>query len=206
MQKEKKQVSKSRYFATIVYPESAPENWLDTLRGLCMRGYVSPLHDMDENPTGEKKKPHYHVLLIYDGPATKSNAEKKIELFGGVGCEVVGSLRGYARYLCHLDNPEKHKYNMGDVISLGDTDYVTDVQSSADRDVIIDEMFDFCEKYNCYSLYLLARYARNHRPDWSTVLKHSGAIYMREVMRSKIWSRENDMMKLIDPDTGEVVE
>ena len=34
-----------RNFATVVYPESAPENWLDRLDGLHVPAFVSPLHN-----------------------------------------------------------------------------------------------------------------------------------------------------------------
>ena len=37
--------SRFRNFATIVYPESAPEGWLDILDEECVEAFVSPLHD-----------------------------------------------------------------------------------------------------------------------------------------------------------------
>lgn len=98
---------RTRSYACVLYPESAPENWRDILSDFHIPCLISPLHDKDVNPTGEKKKAHYHVLLLFDSVKSETQAREIFEAFGGVGCEKVNSVRGYARYLCHLDNPEK---------------------------------------------------------------------------------------------------
>ncbi len=51
-----KRAGRTRNFTTIVYPESAPENWMEILGELFIPSLVSPLHDRDTNPTGECKK------------------------------------------------------------------------------------------------------------------------------------------------------
>ena len=61
-----------RNFATVIYPESAVEGWMEKLQSFHVEALVSPLHDRDVNPTGEKKKPHYHVLVMYQGKKTTS--------------------------------------------------------------------------------------------------------------------------------------
>jgi len=61
---------RTRNFATVVYPESAPENWFSLLGELKVPCFVSPLHDKDLNPNGEVKKSHYHVLFAFDGVKT----------------------------------------------------------------------------------------------------------------------------------------
>ena len=62
---------RTRNFATVVYPESAPENWMDILNDYHVPAFVSPLHEFDFNATGETKKAHYHVMVMYDN--VKSN-------------------------------------------------------------------------------------------------------------------------------------
>lgn len=114
---------RTRNFACVVYPDSAPNDWLDRLRSECVPAFVSPIHDKDINPDGTIKKPHYHVLVMFDGVKTQTQWEEFRNQFGGVGSEIVQSTRGYARYLCHLDNPEKVRYNVDDVISIGGADY-----------------------------------------------------------------------------------
>ena len=42
-------VIRTRNFATVVYPESAPENWIDLLKRQCVPAFISPLHNEDRN-------------------------------------------------------------------------------------------------------------------------------------------------------------
>ena len=38
---------RTRNYAPIIYPDSAPENWLDILSDFHVQAFVSPLHDSD---------------------------------------------------------------------------------------------------------------------------------------------------------------
>lgn len=194
---------RTRNYATVVYPESAPANWLDILKSQLIPGFVSPLHDSDINPGGEEKKAHFHILLTYEGVKTAEQAKSVFDLIGGVGCEVVQSVRGYARYLCHLDNPEKAQYSSDEVISLSGADYVSVIGLASDKYKALTEMEEFCERYNVFSFYALSRYASIHRSDWSRILKDCGAVYMREYLNSRKWSLENGHGFIVDPETGE---
>lgn len=204
MPKAKTQV-RTRNFATVVYPESAPDNWQDILTEQFVPAFVSPLHDKDINPGGEAKKAHYHVMLMFDGVKTLEQAQSIFSLIGGVGCEVVQSVRGYARYLCHLDNPEKVQYSQDDVRTMCGADYASAIGLVTDKYKALGEMQDFCEKYNVVSFYLLSKYARTHRSDWYRILCDCGSVYMREYLKSKQWSQEQEMNEIIDPETGEVL-
>ena len=111
---------KSRYWSFIVYPESVCDNWINDLTEKGCVFAVSPLHDKDINPTGELKKPHYHVLIQFDGPTTYKNVKENIcDLIGATIPKNVISMRGYYRYLCHLDNPEKYQYDVNDIQTYG---------------------------------------------------------------------------------------
>ena len=61
---------KKRNWAFVLYPESAPKDWREQLARSGVACAISPLHDRDINPTGEPKKPHYHVILVYGSPTT----------------------------------------------------------------------------------------------------------------------------------------
>lgn len=197
--------TRTRNFATVVYPESAPERWQDILSQYCIPAFISPLHDADLNPTGELKKAHYHVILMFESLKTKDQAQDIFTSIGGVGCEVVQSIRGYARYLCHLDNPEKHKYSESDVCSLSGADYRTTIGLASDKYKALGEMQDFCEQYNVMSFYLLSQYARKNRQDWYRILCDCGAVFMREYLKSRKWSADNGNLHIVDPDTGEQI-
>ena len=114
MEKQKR----TRNFATVVYPtsEKTPENWKDILREQIIPAFISPLHDKDKNTTGEVKKAHYHIIIMFEGVKTIEQAREVFDLIGGVGKEPIKSNRAYVRYLCHLDKPQKAKYSIEDVI------------------------------------------------------------------------------------------
>lgn len=118
---------------------------------------------------------------------------------------MVQSVRGYARYLCHLDNPEKAQYKSDDVKCFGGADYAATIGLATDKYKALAEMEEFCERYDVVSFYALSRYATLHRTDWSRVLKDNGAIYMREYLQSRKWSLDNNEAQIVDPKTGEVI-
>lgn len=179
---------RTRNFATVVYPDSAPEGWQDILSQQFIPAFISPLHDKDVNPTGEPKKPHYHVVIMYEGPKTREQASEVFKLIGGVGCEAVQSIRGYARYLCHMDNPEKVQYDQGDVRSLCGADYAGTIGLVTDKYKAISEMIDFCQEYTIYSYSQLLEYCRKERFDWFRVLCDNGTVVMKEYLKSKKWT------------------
>lgn len=181
-----------RNYATVVYPESAPDGWQDILSQHFVPAFISPLHDKDLNPTGEPKKPHYHVLIMFDGVKTKEQAQDIFLSIGGVGCEVVQSIRGYARYLCHLDNPEKAQYKQEDVRSLCGADYPGTIGLVTDKYKAIGEMIDYCSEYNIYSYSDLLEYCRMERFDWFRVLCDNGTVVMKEYLKSKSWTNRVD--------------
>lgn len=201
--KKKGGQGRTRNFATAVYPESAPQDWQVILAEQCVPAFISPLHDKDVNPTGEPKKPHYHVMIMFDGVKTSEQAREVFDLIGGVGTEVVKSLRGYARYLCHLDNPEKHQYNVDDVVSLAGAEYRSIIGLATDKYVAIGEMMDFCILNQIMSYAQLLVYARHNREDWFRVLVDSSTMVMKEFLKSYAWSNKENVS--IEEITGEVL-
>ena len=188
---EKKSSVSRRYrnFATVVYPESAPDNWKSVLSDFHVPAFISPLHNVDLNPTGEKKKDHYHVIIYFDGAKSVDQAQEIFNAIGGVGCEVVQTLRGYARYLCHMDNPEKAQYKIEDVIALCGADYNGIIGLAIDKYKAIGEMIDFCEDNNIFSYSDLLIYCRSNRFDWFRVLCDNGTIVMKEFLKSRSWTK-----------------
>lgn len=201
---EKSRDTRARNYACVVYPDSAPTNWQDILSSHCVPAFISPLHDKDFNVTGEPKKPHYHVILMFEGKKSVNQVTEIFQSFGGVGCEVVKSIRGYSRYLCHLDNPEKAQYNTSDVRCIA-SDYIGTIGLAIDKYTALAEMQDFCDRYNVISFYQLSKYARNNRSDWFRILSDCGSIFMREWLKSKQWSQDNHIDSIVDPETGEVI-
>jgi hypothetical protein len=181
-----------RNFATVVYPDSSPDNWIDILCDQFVPAFVSPLHDQDINPYGEPKKPHYHVMIMFDGVKTLDQAKEIFDSIGGVGCEKVNSIRGYARYLCHLDNPEKYQYDQESVRCFCGADYPGVIGLAIDKYKAIGEMLDFCNLNGIYSYSQLLEYCRQERFDWFRVLCDNGTMVMREYLKSKYWTDSVD--------------
>lgn len=196
---------RTRNWATIGYQESLVSDWKNILSELAVPCFVSPLHDKDINSENNIKKPHYHILFMFDGVKSIEQAKELTDIIGSVGQENVMSTRGYARYLCHLDNPDKAQYSVEDVLSFGGANYMDMIASQTDKYAIIDEMMSFCDKYNVNSLYALMNYARKHREDWRKVLIDNGAYIMREWLTSRLWSISNGCAEIVDPDTGEIL-
>lgn len=179
--------ARTRNYATVVYPESAPPGWMERLAEFMVPAFISPLHDKDKNPQNEPKKEHYHVLLMFDSVKTKDQAKEVFEAIGGVGCERVQSLRGYARYLCHLDNPEKHQYDSGGVRALCGADYAGTISLVTDRYTAIKEMMRYCVENQILNYADLVEVAMETNDGWFRVLCDNGTIVMKEFLKSKAW-------------------
>lgn len=127
---------KKRHWAFVAYPESLPEDWIEQLKQSGLKVAISPLHDRDVNSTGEPKKPHYHVIVSYDGPTTFGNVEKLTLRLNQPIPQSLEQVRGYYRYLTHEDNPEKAQYDKADIRTLNGfdiRDYVEMTKSEVTR-------------------------------------------------------------------------
>ena len=113
---------KKRHWAFVVYPESAPADWLARLEQSGLQGAVSPLHDKDVDTTGDKntpKKAHYHVIVCYAGPTTFNSVKSLTDSLNQPIPQPLESVRGYYRYFTHKDNPDKVQYDEADIQSFG---------------------------------------------------------------------------------------
>lgn len=187
-----------RNFFSMVYVESASEDWMEKLRKLCIPAFVSPLHDRDvwdEDDTspekkykkGDFKKPHWHIVLMFDG---KKNVEQVVELLkplNAVGCKNIVNLRSYVRYLCHLDDKDKVLYNIEDVISFGGADYYSIIDLPAERYQHLSEIMQFCVQNDIYCFSELSLYCMVHRKDWFRILVDKNTIFLREFLKSRQW-------------------
>lgn len=110
---------KKRNWAAVVYPESLPEDWEDILMLTGLPAALSPLHDRDLDPTGDPKKPHYHLILCYPGPTTYGVVKDLCDRLHAPGPQPLDSVKGYYRYLTHQDNPDKAQYNRAEIRTYG---------------------------------------------------------------------------------------
>ena len=106
-----------------------PDDWKEILKLKGLTFAVSPLHDRDINPTGEPKKPHYHIILCFAGPTTAKTVNEIMSELNQPIAIPLESVRGYYRYFTHMDNPEKYQYNSKDIELFNGFD-VADVMNS----------------------------------------------------------------------------
>ena len=155
---------KGRYWAFVLYLDSAPEDWQDRLQQTGLSIAISPLHDKDFNPTTEKKKSHYHIILCWDGPTTYKNVCSLVcdELRQPHPIKIE-AVRGYYRYLTHKDNPEKAQYNENDIKLLNGfniEDY--DVLTERDQRILADQIEDIIESANIIEYRKLIQFLRDN--------------------------------------------
>lgn len=179
---------RTRAWACIVYPESAPNNWIEALKETHQEILISPLHDLDVTADGKPKKPHYHVLAMWGSPASEAQAEGLFSLIGVTAPpEMVRNLKGYARYLVHMDDHDKHRYKDADVIALGGASFASIADNESDHtDSVLMEIEDWIDEYGCLSYRALSRYARHERPDWYNVVRRN-TIHLSQYLKSATW-------------------
>lgn len=186
MAKEKRK----RNWVFVLYPESAPENWQEILAAMLIPCFISPLHDEDVNADGELKKAHYHIILMFKGLKSFDQVKEITDSLNAPIPQECKDIRAYARYLCHLDNPEKAQYSVADVLSFGGVDYLDKVKSAADTDTAISEMMDWCIEQGCFSFFRLSNYARVNRSDWFRVITSSRTVFLVNWLKSMQWEIE----------------
>lgn len=113
---------KKRNWAFVLYPESAPADWREQIQKAGIMAAISPLHDKDVNATGEPKKAHYHVILVYGSPTTFKNVEAFTKRLNQPIPQPLEQVRGYYRYFTHMDNPEKAQYSPSGITTLNGFD------------------------------------------------------------------------------------
>lgn len=134
---------KSRYFTFLIYPESAPHDWIDKLESLGLPIAISPLHNKDKIEKkdehqlfGEFKKAHYHCIYVANNPVTSDSVRNKLKRVLDNNTvsivKVIDNVENMYLYLTHesKDAIKKNKtiYSKQDIIHLNNFDisrYIT---------------------------------------------------------------------------------
>ena len=193
--------NRTRNWTIILYPESAPQNWRDILDEQHIEWIESPLHDKDINATGETKKEHYHLLLMFGGV---KSYEQVLEFVKPLNCPIptkCHNAKALVRYMAHLDNPDKAQYNINNIIAHGGVDIAELLRpSSSERYSIIKDMLEFVKDYSIIGFQDLIDYAyTNHFDDWFPLLCDNSAF----IIVSYIKSCRHREKQNIDFSTGE---
>lgn len=177
---------RTRNWTFIVYPESCVENWREKIDEMHIPWCSSPLHDKDINANGEPKKPHWHIVLCFDGKKSYSQIELITKSVGGTRPEKVHELRAMIRYLAHLDNPDKWQYDFNDVISYGGLD-VEEISCSIKSRLtsILNDIQDYVIENDITEFADLSDYAKYTNSDWYTVITKYSTFYLKTYLSSR---------------------
>lgn len=186
---KKKREIRGENWCIVAYPESLPKDWLEYLEELHVEILISPLHEDDIDANGENKKPHIHILLMFDCLKSKSQVKEISDRLNAPVPQKVDSKRGMARYLCHLDNPDKAQYRPEDVIALSGADYFDVSGSKVAKYSVIREMVMFCKENGIVSFSALMDYASANNEIWFRSLCDNSAYVMKSYLKSSYWEK-----------------
>lgn len=197
---------RTRLYATIVYPDNkgdperglspTPDNWIEVLQSFNVPCFVSPFHDKDKDYDENKlKKPHYHVMVMYDGVKTIRQFDKIRDAIGGVGYFVIDSAAGYARYLCHLEHANKHQYPTSEVKAFNGADYEMTIGNTYNRKACIIQMIRFIDRHNVMTFSQILRYALKYEPDWFNCLMDNSFL-IREYVKGYLFEKQNNYSEI----------
>lgn len=185
---------KKRNWVIVGYPDSMPDNWKDILTETGLPIVVSPLHDKDTNITGEKKKPHYHILMCYSGPTSFNVVSKLSEKLNAPIPKYIDNVRGAVRYFTHKDNPEKYQYDEKEMTFLNGfniADYVEMTKSELTKLKI--EILQIIRENDITEYSTLIYFLADNEMIDQFDLASSSTIFFDAVIRSRRHSKENNI-------------
>lgn len=157
---------KARNWLAVMYPESLPADWIEQLQRTGLEIAISPLHDNDywteadeqknpDNKADTKKKPHYHVILCYSGPATYASVKAITDALHQPAPTKCESVKGNYDYLTHANRPEKAQYDKADIRLLNGfcildkvelpRSQVLEIKKTLQKLIIEQDMLDYAE-------------------------------------------------------------
>lgn len=198
--------SRTRNWTFVVYPESAPENWRDILNEYHIEWVESPIHDKDLNATGEPKKAHIHILLLFQGVKTYEQILTLIEPLNCTIPQVCQSTKALVRYFAHLDNPGKYQYNPFEIIAHGGVDLQDLLKPSAsERANVLKEIFTYIADNDVTEFSDLIDYCIKNNEEWFYVISTSSTYILTQYIRSQRHKGNKNKSINVSVETGEIL-
>jgi len=194
---------RTRNWTAVVYPESAPDDWIDLIQREHIEWILSPLHDKDISGDGQPKKPHYHIAILFASVKTYEQAKAFTDMLNCPRPERVHSIKSLVRYMAHLDDPDKAQYDPGEIKGYGGVD-ISDMlrPNGSERYQLISDMLEYICDENIVEFKDLMNYARQeHFSDWFPLLCDNSAYIVNQYIKSQ---RHAGTIR-VDKRTGEVM-
>lgn len=170
-----------------VYPDSAPLDWFERLQNWHIQAFVSPLHNKDLKDDGSAKKPHYHIIILFDGGKSADQCQAICDDIGGANgyIEVIIDRKAAIRYLSHIDYPKKHQYSPYDIIGLGGCSISKYYEDNEDEhDAALVGMIEYIRSNDCRLFCELFDYALENEPMWIRSLRKGLTPIVKEYILS----------------------
>jgi len=176
-----------RSWTFVLYPESCPADWEETLIGVPF--VRSPLHDMDANADGSPKKPHWHVLVSFDSMKSYEQIKELTDALNAPSPQSCKDSRALCRYFLHLDNPEKAQYRREDLLVGGgfDIDNALKLSKSAEdaeERTFVQRIRDVIQEHNMVEFEDVFDYVMQELPEQYHLFKQNSFIIV-QVIKSK---------------------
>lgn len=195
-------IGRSRNWTCIIYPESAPENWVDILQAEHIQWIKSPLHDKDLTATGHTKKAHWHIALLFDSVKSYEQVREITDKLIAPSPQKISGVKALVRYMAHLDDADKAQYDPGEIKGYGGVD-ISDMlrPNGSERYQLISDMLEYICDENIVEFKDLMNYARQeHFSDWFPLLCDNSAYIVNQYIKSQ---RHAGTIR-VDKHTGEV--
>lgn len=169
----------------ILYPESAPENWIEIINETYIEWVCSPLHNLDVNPDGEVKKEHYHITLLYPSKKSYSQVTELTDILNAPIPIRCNSVKGSIRYMVHKDNPEKYQYAWKDIIAYGGVSIDDLIKPTASERLIVQkEILRFIDRNGIIEFSDLTDMCIEN-DDWLNVILNYSTMPINSYLKSK---------------------
>ena len=177
---------RTRIWSFIAYPDSVPIDWEQILtERFNLKWARSPLHDSDINADETQKKPHWHIVVVFDGKKSYNQIKEISDTINATIPQKVHNLQGLMRYFLHLDNPEKAQYDFKDIKAVGINAEVEVFSEKEGKLRVIREMIEFCETNDIRELCELFNYAMGNESSWFEALSLNSAMVMNMYLKSR---------------------
>lgn len=216
MQAKKSNVKK-RNWAFLVYPTkeqlekigskydgsdgygSVPDDWQEQLQLSGLRYAISPLHDKDvlDDGSGRTKKPHYHVIVVYGSPTTYNNVKRLTDSLNAPQPIQLEQVRGYYRYLTHMDNPEKYQYDATDIVVGGGFDIVDFIElTKSEVEAIKFKLQLLIREENIFEYSEFMDYIQDKFDQEIYSVASTNTLFFNSYLKSRRYHREKIMMNM----------
>lgn len=182
-----------RVWAFLVYPQSAPDHWLEILKDRHIPLVISPLHDKDIDKDGSIKKAHYHCMFIFEGKKSFKQIKEITDSINQPIPIAVDEIGAMVRYFIHLDDKDKYQYPYEELKCFAGADIAKYFMPSYTKtNSLLQEIEEFIVKNDIKEYATLCEYAQvNEQYTWMPLLRNGYTMYLNNYIKSRRYRAEH---------------